>query len=97
MDDQQFCRGCSQQDSCRQVYERLGKAQGPSVAWAVVAALLLPLVVFVVCLVAATRILAGLTDAAWVQSLGGLAVGLGGAGVSVFIIRLVSGCVGRGR
>ena len=47
MAQEDFCRDCSQADKCQDVYRKLGKAEGPSVALKVVAAFLLPLVVFI--------------------------------------------------
>ena len=47
MAQQEFCQNCSQRQSCRTVYERLGKAEGPSVVSKIVAAFLLPAIVFI--------------------------------------------------
>ena len=47
---QKFCYNCKQRHQCQQVYEHLGKADGPSVVSKVVTAFLLPLVVFIVTL-----------------------------------------------
>jgi hypothetical protein len=41
------CEGCSHAHDCKKVYEHLGCAEGPSIAWTVVLAFLLPLVVFI--------------------------------------------------
>ena len=44
---QELCQQCNQRQDCGQVYEQLGKIEGPSVVKKVVLAFLLPLVVFV--------------------------------------------------
>ncbi len=58
MTQEDFCRSCSQADKCQDVYRKLGKAEGPSVAWGVVVAFLLPLVVFIAVLAVFKGILA---------------------------------------
>ena len=58
MPQEDFCQGCSQADKCQDVYRKLGKAEGTSVAWGVVAAFLLPLVVFIAVLAIFKGILA---------------------------------------
>ncbi|KPK34243.1 MAG: hypothetical protein AMJ65_18565 [Phycisphaerae bacterium SG8_4] len=45
MTQQELCQQCNQRRNCGQVYERLGKTEGPSVVKKVVLAFLLPLVV----------------------------------------------------
>lgn len=59
---QEFCRDCEQKHNCQEVYRQLGKAKGPSVVCKAVAAFLLPIVVFIVSLIAFDKILAGITD-----------------------------------
>jgi hypothetical protein len=48
--ESESCRGCPEKHKCREIYQLLGKAKGPSVALKVVAAFLIPLVVFIVSL-----------------------------------------------
>ena len=47
MKSDSYCSGCSQKDTCRQAYEKLGKATGPNVAWKVIVAFLVPIGVFI--------------------------------------------------
>ena len=58
MSEQEFCRYCQERHECREVYRQLGEAEGPSVFFKVVAAFLVPLVVFIVSLVVFEGILA---------------------------------------
>lgn len=97
MGKQDFCQGCDQKDRCREVFERLGSAEGPSVAWKAVAAFLLPMAVFIVCLFGSKHILAGLTSIAWIQTVAGFAIASGVSIVSVVVARMVSTRVGKGR
>lgn len=46
-----ICQDCNQRHRCREIYEKLGKIRGPSIAYKIVFAFLLPLIVFVVSLV----------------------------------------------
>jgi hypothetical protein len=55
---QDSCNSCDQKRRCQEIYERLGKTTGPSVACKAVLAFLLPLVVFIASLVGFERILA---------------------------------------
>jgi len=47
MTDAKFCQNCGQQHSCQEIYQQLGRAQGPSVALKAAIAFLLPIVVFI--------------------------------------------------
>ena len=71
MAQEKFCQECTQRHApletpkksltghdCREVYQQLGKAEGPSVVFKVVAAFLLPLMVFIAALAASEKILA---------------------------------------
>ena len=62
MVEQKFCQDCDKGHHCQKVYERLGKANGPSVVWRVVIVFLLPMVVFIVFLAVFEGILAGVID-----------------------------------
>jgi len=55
MNGQKKCEGCRQRHDCREVYGKLGEADGASVTLSVVIAFLSPIVVFVVCLAAVER------------------------------------------
>ncbi len=59
MTQQDSCDSCSQKHDCREVYNRVGNAPGPSITIDVCLAFLLPLVVFVASLAIAQKILAG--------------------------------------
>lgn len=50
MDEQKFCKQCSQNSDCQKIYQQLGHNQSPSVVLKVIAAFLLPLLVFIGCL-----------------------------------------------
>ena len=50
MGDEQFCERCSQRHDCREVYGKLGNAEGPSLTLRVVVAFLMPILVFIVSL-----------------------------------------------
>jgi len=51
------CNGCSQAHDCARIYERLGHAGGPSVAWKAVVAFVLPVVAFIAALATFDRLL----------------------------------------
>ena len=44
------CKRCSEAHDCQRIYRKLGQAEGPSVAGAVLVAFALPLLVFIACL-----------------------------------------------
>jgi len=58
MSEQESCRYCHERYECREVYRQLGSNKGPSVVLKVVAAFLVPLVVFIVSLAVFEGILA---------------------------------------
>jgi hypothetical protein len=41
------CSQCDHKDGCRLMYEKLGSAKGPNVAWKVIVAFLVPIGVFI--------------------------------------------------
>ncbi len=51
MSEDHFCEKCSQKQNCHEVYQQLGGAKGPSVAFKVLIAFLLPIMVFISALV----------------------------------------------
>mgnify|MGYP006305081809 FL=1 len=42
-----FCKDCGHKNSCQNVYEKLGKADGPSIFMHVLLVLLFPMIVFI--------------------------------------------------
>jgi len=45
-----ICQECSQKESCKQAFEKLGNAKGPSVTIKSILAFLLPLIIFIAAL-----------------------------------------------
>jgi len=62
MSEQKFCRSCPEKHGCQEVYRQLGEIEGPSVVFKVIAAFLVPLVVFIGSLAGFERILAGVVN-----------------------------------
>ncbi len=63
MAQSESCEGCSHAHDCKKVYEQLGCAGGPSIAWAVVLAFLAPILVFIGALAGFGWLLEGVVDA----------------------------------
>lgn len=59
MADTEQCSGCIWARDCKGVYEALGRAEGPCVAWKAMAAFLLPIFVSIVCVTVLDKALAG--------------------------------------
>lgn len=55
--DTKNCSQCGQKDRCSQLYEKMGKTQGPNVAWKVIVAFLIPILVFILSLSTADNLL----------------------------------------
>ena len=50
MDHQQNCQNCAHEDSCKELYRRMGHQDAPSVTGKIMLAFALPLFIFVTCL-----------------------------------------------
>jgi hypothetical protein len=68
MHKQDFCQSCSQKSRCQEAYQRLSKAQGPSVVRKVLVAFLLPIAVFIAALAVFERSLAEAVETKQVQT-----------------------------
>jgi hypothetical protein len=76
MNLQEICHECNQKNHCQEVYEKLGNIQGKSVVLKVLAAFLMPILVFIVCLAGFDKILAKLTTIKELQTAAGLLLAL---------------------
>lgn len=56
------CQECDQKHKCQEIYQQLGKAQGPSVVFKAVVAFLLPILIFIASLASFEGILVRTTD-----------------------------------
>lgn len=84
------CQGCSQRHECREIYKQLGKAQGPSFAFKVVVAFLLPLFIFIVSLTAFEGILAKLTEIKVLRAAFDLLLALSVTFAAILVIKLIN-------
>jgi uncharacterized membrane protein len=89
MVEQTNCQKCTQKSRCQEVYEKLGNIQGPSVVFNVLAAFLLPIVVFIVSLAGFDRILAKVTNNKELQTAASLMLALLITCVCVWMIRVI--------
>ena len=87
MTDKEDCSDCAKAHDCKVVYEQMGGAQGPSVVKKVIVAFLLPIVVFVVCLVVLDNKLVAITRSEHLRIL----LGAVSAGLVSFVYVLIAG------
>jgi len=95
MTQQELCQQCNQRRNCGQVYERLGKTEGPSVVKKVVLAFLLPLVVFVASLAVFERVLLAVVSAGKTRSALSFALALLLTFVCVLLAKVIDGRFGQ--
>ncbi len=87
MTDEEYCSKCVWAHDCKVVYEQMGKAHGPSVVKKVIVAFLLPVIVFVVCLVVLDKKLVAVTGNEHLRILLGVLF----AGLVSFVYVLIAG------
>jgi hypothetical protein len=93
MDGNQNCKGCSERDRCEQIYEAMGRLEGPSVTVKVIFAFLVPILLFIAVSFAAERFTVKWLESRKLQIL--LSAVAGGAAVSVYAFAM--GLFYRGR
>lgn len=84
------CSGCGQKETCRQAYEKMGKAEGPNVAWKAIVAFLVPIAVFIGVLAGSQQLLDGRLEGRGLTMISFLLAACVTLLV-VFVIRAVSG------
>lgn len=87
MTQQDSCDSCSQKHDCREVYNRVGNAPGPSITIDVCLAFLFPLVVFVATLTIFQEILAATAEPA--RTAISLALALASTLGCILIVRMI--------
>ncbi|MHC4640687.1 MAG: hypothetical protein ACYS32_03515 [Planctomycetota bacterium] len=90
MAEEKFCQGCNQSHRCQEVYEHLSQIKGPGVAFKVVIAFLLPILVFIGCLAAFEVILAEVTNSKGVQTAVGFFLALMVSGICILIVKAIN-------
>ena len=90
MAEEKFCQGCHQKHRCQEVYEHLSKIEGTPVVFKAVAAFLLPIVVFIVCLAGFDKILAKVTTIKELQTVVGFLLALMVSGICILIVKAIN-------
>ncbi len=90
MDLQEICHDCNQKNRCQEVYEKLGNIQGKSVVLKVLAAFLLPILVFIICLAGFDKILAKVTTIKELQTAAGLLLALSVTLACILMTRVIN-------
>ena len=86
--DTNNCSGCSQKDRCSQLYETLGKTQGPNVSRKAILAFLTPILVFILSLAGAEGLLRNRFEGKMLTVISFLAA-LGVTLIVIFLIRAI--------
>ena len=89
MAQQKFCQECNQRHTCQDVYRQLGNTKSPSVVFKVVAAFLLPLMVFIAALATSEKILAKVINTKEVQTALSFLLALAVTFVCILIIKMI--------
>lgn len=97
MSKQEFCQDCNQKHDCRDAYRQLGNIKSPSIAFKVVLAFLLPIVVFILSLMAFEKILAGAMDRAELQTIISALLALAVTLVYILIIKVMNTQPGKNK
>ena len=90
MSQDEFCSNCKNTDTCKAVYEQLGKVKGPSIAFKAFAVFLMPIVVFIVALALIQNSFPGIISSPELRTILNFVVGFGAAFVFVLILRIIN-------
>ena len=83
------CSTCKDRNSCEDVYQKLGHSDAPSIAWKVIFAFVLPLIIFMASLFVFERIMAGLIDSRELTILAGFVAALIITAVFCFVVKVI--------
>ena len=97
VEQERFCQECTQKHDCKKIYEQLGNTQGPSVVFKVVAAFVLPLIIFIAALAVFRGILVKTAITKEIQTLLGFLLALLVTFVGILIIKMVYKQLSRNR
>lgn len=92
---QNFCESCNQEHNCQEAYRQLGRAKGPSVVFKVLAAFLVPMVVFIASLAAFEQILAQALDAKELRTALSFLLALSITVVCIFVLKAINTQLGK--
>jgi len=91
------CPGCDQKNKCRETYQQLDKAQGPSIALDSAVAFLLPLLIFIASLGIFDGILAGTIELKNLRIAISFLLALFVTFAAMLIIKLISKRLGKNK
>lgn len=97
MNQQEACKDCYQKHNCREIYNHLGNAKGPSVTLKAVTAFLLPLTVFIVTLAAFEIFSDSTSNAGHLHILLGFLLAISAALAMVISIRIINRKLGKAK
>jgi hypothetical protein len=89
------CDKCGQKTSCREVFRRLGNIEGKSVVRSILAAFVLPLVVFIAALAAAQWFLAKYVESVGLRTTFALLLAFVAAAGCVVVVRMMGKWLGK--
>ncbi|UCC23074.1 MAG: hypothetical protein JSW23_03150 [Planctomycetota bacterium] len=97
MNQQEACKDCYQKHNCREIYNHLGNAKGPSVTLKAVTAFLLPLTVFIVTLAAFEIFSDSTSNAGHLHILLGFLLAISAALAMVISIKVINRKLGKAK
>ncbi len=90
MSEDHFCEKCSQKQNCREVYQQLGDARGPSVGFKAVIAFLLPIMAFISALVIFDKFLMPVISAANLRTAVSFLLATSATAVLILVTKVVN-------
>lgn len=90
MAQDQSCEKCSQKHNCREVFQQLGNAEGPSVVFKVLFAFLLPVVVFILVLTILDKFLVTVVNAGSLRTVVSFLLALSATFILILVTKYVS-------
>lgn len=95
MSEDQFCKKCSQRHSCREVYQQLGGAKGPSVVLKVLVAFLLPIIAFISALVVLDKSLVKVVSADYLRTVISFLLAASVTFALILATKAIDSCIAR--
>lgn len=96
MSEDLFCKKCSQRQNCREVYQKLGEAKGPSVAAKAVIAFVLPIIAFISALVIFDKFLIPVINADKLRTAVSFIIAVSATLTLIVVTKMVNNTIARG-